>query len=133
MSQAKMLSLPGPKALLFLQAWIALITRSTENVCAISKNLLFVTLVNFRVSPEEVCLLSLDVLNCWLNLVATCLDNKNELPFKVIASFSASRCALPSSPLMVLLSIMTSICWSKVSTTSLHVCLLCTSMRFLMS
>ena len=67
----KMLSLSGPKALLFLQLLIALLTRSVVNVCAISNDFLFVSLVTNRVSPEEVCLPSFDVLNCWLKLVAT--------------------------------------------------------------
>ena len=115
----KMLSLSGPKALLFLQLLIALLTRSVVNVCAI-----FVSLVTNRVSFEEVCLPSFDVLNCWLNLVASCLDDENEIPLKVIASFSASRFALPSIPLMVLHSLVTSVFWSKVSTKSLRFCLL---------
>ena len=120
----KMLSLSGPKALLFPQLLIALLTRSVLNVCAISKDFLIVSLVTNRVSLEEVCLPSFDVLNCWLNLI-TCLDDKNDLPLTVIASFSASRFALPSIPLMVLHSLVTSVFWSKVSTKSLHVCLLC--------
>ena len=100
----KMLSLSGPKPLLFLQLLIALLTRFLVNVCAISKDFLFVSLVTNRVSLEEVCLPSFDVLNCWLNLVASCLDDENEIPLKVIASFSASRFALPSIPLIVVLS-----------------------------
>ena len=87
---------------------------------AISKDFLFVSLVTNRVSPEEVCLPSFDVLNCWLNLPASCLDDENELPLKVIATFSVSRFSLPSIPLMVLHSLVTSVFWSKVSTTSLH-------------
>ena len=129
----KMLSLSGPKALLFLQLLIALLTRSVVNVCAISNDFLFVSLVNNRVSPEEVCLPSFDVLNCWLNLVASCLDDENEIPLKVIASFSASRFALPSIPLIVLHSLVTSVFWSKVSTKSLHFCLVCALMRFWIS
>ena len=121
----KMLSLSGPKALLFLQLLIALLTRSVVNVCAISNDFLFVSLVTNRVSPEEVCLPSFDVLNCWLNLVASCLDDESEIPLKVIASFSASRFALPSIPLIDLHSLVTSVFWSKVSTKSLHFCLLC--------
>ena len=121
----KMLSLSGPKALLFLQLWIALLTRSVVNVCVISKDFLFVSLVTNRVSLEEVCLPSFDVLNCWLNLMASSLDDENEIPLKVIASFSASRFALPSIPLIVLHSFVTSVFWSKVSTKSLHVYLLC--------
>ena len=42
------------KALLFLQLFIALLTRSAVNVCAISMDFLFVSLVTNRVSPEEV-------------------------------------------------------------------------------
>ena len=59
----KMLSLSRPKALLFLQLLITLLTISAVNVCAISKDFLFVSLVTNRVSPEEVCLPSVDVLN----------------------------------------------------------------------
>ena len=113
----KMLSLSGPNALIFLQLLIAFITRSTVNVRAISNGFLLVSLVTTRVSLEEVCLPSFEVLNCWLNLVARCLDN--EIPLKVIASFSASRFALPSIPLMV-------------STKSLYIFRLCTYIRFWM-
>ena len=56
------------------------------------------------------------LLNCWLNLVASCLDDENEIPLKVIASFSASRFALPSIPFIVLHSLVTSVFWSIVST-----------------
>ena len=85
----KMLSLSGSNALLFLQLLIALLTRSVVKVCAISKDFLYVSLVTNRVLLEEVCLPSFDVLNCWLNLAASCLDDVNEFPLKVIASFSA--------------------------------------------
>ena len=121
----KMLSLSGPKALLFLHLLIALLTRSVVNVCAISKDFLFVSLVANRVSLGEVCLPSFDVLNYWLNLAASCLDDENELPLMVIATFSASRFALPSIPLMVLHRLMASVFWSKVSKKSLRVWLLC--------
>ena len=83
----KMLSLSGPKALLFLQLLIALITRSAVKGCAISNDFLFLFLVTNRVSPEEVCLSSFYALKCWLNLMTSCLDDENELPLKVIASF----------------------------------------------
>ena len=58
----KMLRLSGPKALLFLQLMIALLTRSVVNVCAISKDFLFVSLVtinSFNSSPQlgDICLL----------------------------------------------------------------------------
>ena len=96
----KMLSLSGQKTLLFLQLLIALLTRYVVNACAISKDFLFVSLVTNRVSLEEVCLPSFDVLNCWLSLVASCLDDDNDIPLKVIASFSVSRFALLSIPLL---------------------------------
>ena len=48
-------------------------------------------IVTHWVSLEEVCLTSFEV----LNLVASCLDDENEIPLKVIASFSALRFALP--------------------------------------
>ena len=117
----KMLSLSRPNTLLFLQLLIAILTRSVVNVCAISKNFLFVSLVTNRVSLEEVCLPRFDV----LNLDAICLDYENKLSLKVIASFSASRFPLPSIPLMVLHSLVAYVFWSKVSTKSLHFCLLC--------
>ena len=41
-------------------------------------------------SRMKKCHLSFDVLNCWLNMAASCFDDENELPFKVIASLSAS-------------------------------------------
>ena len=93
-----MLSLSGPKALLFLQLLIAFITRFAPSP--------MVSLVTTLVSFEEVCLHSFEVLNCWLNLVASCLDDENEIPLKVIASFSASRFALPSIHLIVLHSLV---------------------------
>ena len=79
-----MLSLSGSKVLLFIQLLIAFITRSVTTL----------------VSLVEVCLPSFEVLNCWLNLVASCLDSENEISLKVIASFSALRFALPSIPLI---------------------------------
>ena len=115
----KMLSLSRPKALLFLQLLIAFITSSVVNVCTISNGFLLVSLVTTLVSLEEVCLPSFEVLNCWLNLVASCLDDDNEIPLKVIASFSASRFALPSIPLIVLHSLARSVFWSMVSTVSI--------------
>ena len=128
-----MLSLSGPKALLFLQLLIAFMTRSVVNVRTISNGFLLVSLVTTLVSPEEVCLPSFALLNCLLNLVARCLDDENEIPLKVIASFSASRFALPSIPLIVLHSLVRSVFRSMVTTKSLHFCRLCTQMRFWMA
>ena len=129
----KMLSLSGPNALLFLQLLIALITRSAVNVLAISNSFLLVSLVTTRVSLEEVCLPSFEVLNCWLNLVASCLDDENEIPLKAIASFSASRFALPSCPLKVVHSLVRYVFWYMVSSKYLNFCRLCTQVRFWMS
>ena len=129
----KMLSLSGPKALLFLQLLIAFITRSVVNVHTIFNGFLLVSLVTTLVSLEEVCLPSFEVLYCWLNLVASCLDDENEIPLKVIASFSASRFALPSIPLIVLHSLVRSVFWSMVSIKSLHFFRLCIHIRFWMA
>ena len=129
----KMLSLSGPKALLFLQLLIAFITRSVVNVHTISNGFLLVSLVTTLVSLEEMCLPSFEVLNCWLNLVGSCLDDDNEIPLKAIASFSASRFALPSIHLIVIHSLVRSVFWSMVSTKSLNFCRLCTQIRFWMA
>ena len=126
----KMLSLSGPNALLFLQLLIALITMSAVKVSAISIGFLLVSLVTNRVSLEEECLPSFEVLNCLLNLAASCVDDENEIPLKEIASFSAVRFALPSIPLIVLHSLVISVLWSMFSTKSLHFCRLCSQMRF---
>ena len=111
-----MLSLSASKA--FLQLLISLCIRSVMIVCAFFYDFLFVSLVTNWVSLDEVCLPSFDVLNCWLNLVASCLDDENEIPLRVIASFSASRFAPPSIPLIVRHSLVTSVFCSKVSTKS---------------
>ena len=74
----------------FVRLLIAFITRSVVNVSALSNGFLLVSLVTIRVSLEDVCLPSCEVLNCWLILVASCLVDENELPLKVITSFSAS-------------------------------------------
>ena len=68
------------------------------NVSAISIGFLLVSLVTNRVSLEEECLPRVEVLNYLLNLAASCLDDENEIPLKVIVSFSAVRFALPSIP-----------------------------------
>ena len=87
----KMLSLSWPNALLFLQLLITLITRSAVNVCAISIGFLWDSLVTGRVTLEEVCMPSFEV----LNLADSCLKDGNEIPLKTIVSFSAVRFALP--------------------------------------
>ena len=55
------------------------------------------------------------MLNCLLNLAACCLDDKNEIPLKVIASFSAVRFALNSIPLIVLHRLVRFVFWSMFS------------------
>ena len=128
-----MLSLSGPNALLFIQLLIALVTMSAVKVSAISIGYLLVSLVTNRVSLKEECLPSFEVLNCLLNLAASCVDDENEIPLKEIASFSAVRFALPSIPLIVLHSLVISVLWSMFSTKSLHFCRLSSQMRFWMS
>ena len=131
--KCKMLSLSGPKALLFLQLLIAFTTRSAVNACTISNGFLLVSLVTTLVSLEEVCLPSFKVLNYWLNLVASCLDDEKKIPLKVIASFSGLRFVLPSIPLIVLHSLVRSVFWSIVSTKSLHFFRLYTQIWFWMA
>ena len=126
-------SLSGPNALLFLQLLIALVTMSALKVFAISIGFLFVSLVTNRVSLEEECLPSFEVLNCLLNLAESCLDDENVIPLMVKTSFSAVRFALPSIPSIVLHSLVISVLWSMFSTKSLHFCRLCSQMRFWMS
>ena len=59
----------GAKCLTILTA---LITMSAVNVSSISIGFLLVCLVANRVSLEEECLPSFEVLNCLLNLAASC-------------------------------------------------------------
>ena len=124
----KVLSVSGI-ALLFLQLLIALVTMSAVKVSAISIGFLLVSLVTNRVSLEEECLPSFEV----LNLAASCLDDETEIPLKEIASFSSSvRFALLSIPLIVIHSLIISVFWSMLSTKS-YFFHLCSQMRFWMS
>ena len=76
---------------------------------AISIGFLLVSLVTNRVSLEEECLPSFEMLNCLLNLAASCLDDENEIPLKVIDLFVAVRFALSSIPLIVLYRLVRSV------------------------
>ena len=76
------------------------------NVSVISIVFLLVSLVTNLVSLEEECLPSFEVFNCLLNLAASGLDDEDEIPMKVIASFSVVRFALPSIHLIVLHSLV---------------------------
>ena len=127
-----MLSLSGPNVLLFLQLLIALVTMSAVKVSSISIGFLLVSLVTNRVSLEEECLPSFEVMKC-VHLAASSLDDENEIPLKEIASFSAVRFALPSIALIVLHSLVIYVLWSMFSTKSLHFFRLCSQMRFGMS
>ena len=91
----KILSLSGPNDLIFLQFLIALVTMSAVNDSTISIGFLLIFLVTNRVSLQEECLPRFEVLNCSLNLAASCLADENEIPLKVITSFSTVRFALP--------------------------------------
>ena len=92
-----------------------------------------VSLVTTRVSLEDVCQPSFEVLNCCLNLVTSYLVDANEIPLMLIASFSASRVALRSIPLIVLHILVRSVFWSMVSTKPLNFFRLRTQIRFWMS
>ena len=61
------------------------------------------------------------------------MDDENEIPLKVIASFSTSRFALPSIPLIVSHNLGRFVFWSMLSTKSLNFFRLCTQIRFWMS
>ena len=88
---------------------------NAEFVGVISIDFLLVSLVTNWVSLEEECLPSFEVLNCLLNLAASCLDDENKIPLKVMASFSAVRFALPSIPLILLHCLVRSVFWSMFS------------------
>ena len=59
-----MLSLSGPKALVLLQLRISVIIWSVVNVTADTNDFRFISLDTSRVSREEVCVPSFDVVNC---------------------------------------------------------------------
>ena len=61
-----MLSLSGLKARVLLQLYIPLLTWSVLNDTAEVKDSRWISLDNNRVSREEVCLPSFDVVNCRL-------------------------------------------------------------------
>ena len=78
MFQVENAELVGPKALLFLQLFIAFLPRSAVNVPMVSS--WFPSSLLGSLLKKYVC---------------SCLDDENEIPLKVIALFSASRFALP--------------------------------------
>ena len=59
-----MLSLPGPKAQVLLQLLIPLVTWSVVNVTAEVKDFHLISLYTDRVSREEACMSSFEVVNC---------------------------------------------------------------------
>ena len=68
----KMLSLSGPKAFVLLQLLMALVTRSVVNVTVVSLGFRRTSLDTNRVSREELCLPSFEVVNCSLKRLAIC-------------------------------------------------------------
>ena len=121
----KMLSRSGPKALLLLQLLIALVTIAVVNVGAVSSDFLLASLDTYRVSCEEECMPSFDVVNCLLNLLAMSFGDEVGFSLKTIASFSAVVVDLPSIALIVLHSLEESVLWSMVSTNCFHLACLC--------
>ena len=84
----KMLSLSAK----CLTVSIALITRSSVNVCVIFVDFLFVSLVTNWISLEEVWLPRFDALNCWLNMMASYLEDENDLSLTNSKSCSLENC-----------------------------------------
>ena len=124
-----MMSLSRPNALLFLQLLIAFITRSAVNIRAISNDFLLDSLVTIRVSFEEVCLPIFEVLNCWLNLVASCLDDENECNYFILClAFYSAINSLNRYPQLGRVCLMV----HGFNNVSIF-CRVCTQMRFWMS
>ena len=121
----KMLSRSGPKALLLLQLLIALVTISVVNVAAVSCDFFLASLDTYRVSCEEECMPSFDVVNCLLNLLAMSFGDEIGFSLKTIASFSAVVVDLPSIALIVRHSLEESVLWFMVSTNCFHLACLC--------
>ena len=67
-----MLSLSEPKAFVLLQLLIALVTRSVVNVTVVSLGFRRTSLDTNRVSREELCLSSFEVVNCSLKRLVIC-------------------------------------------------------------
>ena len=68
----KKLSLSGPKARVLLQLLIPLVTWYVVNVTAEVNNFRLISLDTNRVSREEVCLPSFEVVNCRLKWLQIC-------------------------------------------------------------
>ena len=68
----KKLSLSGPKAHVLLHLLIPLVTWSVLNVTAEVNNFRLISLDTNWVSREQVCLPSLEVVNCRLKYLAIC-------------------------------------------------------------
>ena len=129
----KILSLSGPKAFELLQILMARVTRSVVNITAVSLGFRRTSLDTNRVSREELCLPSFDVVNCSLNWLAICFGEDTWEPLKVMASFSAVCFDLPSSALIVRHSLEEENLWSKVSISVLHLSCLCLFFAWLIS
>ena len=120
----KMLSRSGLKALLLLQLLTAL-SIAVVNIGAVSCDFFLASLDTYRVSCEEECMPSFDVVNCLLNLLAMSFGDEVGFSLKTIASFSAVGVDLPSITLIVLHSLEESVLWSMVSTNCFHLACLC--------
>ena len=95
------------------------------NVGAVSCDFFLASLDTYRVSCEEECMPSFDVMNCLLNLLAMSFGDEVGFSLKTIASFSAVVVDLPSIALIVLHSLEESVLWSMVSTNCFHLACLC--------
>ena len=74
-----MLSLSGPKARVLLKLLIPLVTWSVVNVTAEVKDFRLISLDTNRVSREEVCMPSFEVVNCrssWRSALGRLLESR---------------------------------------------------------
>ena len=117
----KMLSLPGSNILLCLQRLIALVSKSNVNVLPSPWVSIFSLLLLIKSLFRKCIYPVFVVLNCWLNLQASCLGYGKKVPLTVSDSFSAWCFALPLIPWTVLHRLFKSIYWYMVSAKSLDI------------
>ena len=110
------------RLLVLLQLLIPVITWSLVNVTADINDFRFISLDTSRVSREEVCLPSFNVVNCLLKI---CVGEDTWESSKVMISISAFGGDFPSIVLIVLHSLEWSVLLFSVSTNCLHVILPC--------
>ena len=111
--------------MVLLQLRIPLITWFVVNDTADINNFRLIFLDTSRVSREEVCLPSFDVVNCLLKQLVICFGEDTTESAKVMVSFPAFGGDLPSIALIVIHSLERHVLWSSVSRNCLHLFLRC--------